>query len=143
LIDLDTTYFSAVRKCSSERDPNCPFCNLEPSKIEQNNDLALIFSDGYPVTPGHKLVIPRRHVTDYIRLHRAELIAINDLALEACHRLKAEDATISGFNIGTNVGVAAGQTVAHCHIHVIPRRDGDVADPRGGIRGVIPEKKIY
>lgn len=142
-LNLDTTDFSAVRKRLSDRDPDCPFCNLEHSKIEQSNDLALVFSDRYPVTLGHRLIVPRRHVTDYLLLHRAEIIAINDLTIETCRRLQKEDATIVGFNIGTNVGVAAGQTVSHCHVHIIPRRGGDVPDPRGGIRGVIPEKKLY
>ena len=125
-------------------EPNCPFCNLEASKIEESSELALVFSDRYPVTLGHRLVIPKRHVAEYLLLNRAaEVIAINNLTMQTCHRLKREDATVSGFNIGINVGIAAGQTVPHCHLHIIPRRDGDAPDPRGGIRAVISEKKLY
>jgi len=142
-LNLDTTDFAAVRERFHDRHANCPFCNLDASKIEQSSDLALVFPDRFPVTSGHRLVIPKRHVTEYLLLHRAEIVAINELTKETCHRLEREDATISGFNIGMNVGVVAGQTVPHCHVHIIPRRVGDVPDPRGGIRAVIPEKKLY
>jgi diadenosine tetraphosphate (Ap4A) HIT family hydrolase len=142
-LHLDKTDFAAVRKSFDERDPTCPFCNVVATKQEESNDLAFVFADRYPVSKGHKLVLPKRHVVEYLALHKSEIIAINDLAIATCRRLQEEDKTISGFNLGANIGVSAGQTVLHCHVHVIPRRDGDVPDPRGGIRGVIPDKKLY
>ena len=89
------------------------------------------------------MVIPKRHVSDYFDLEQSEINSINKILFSVKHNLEKKDKTITGFNIGINSGVSAGQTIFHCHIHLIPRRDGDVKDPRGGVRGVIPEKQKY
>jgi len=104
---------------------------------------AILFYDSFPVTKGHSLIIPKRHIADYFSLSDEELNSINKLIFRQKERLLLEDASIEGFNIGTNAGAAAGQTVMHCHIHLIPRRKGDLPDPRGGVRGVIPDKMRY
>ena len=86
----------------------------------------------YPVTPGHVLVLPMRHVTDYFDLHQPERNAIEELLHQCRRSLRASDASINGFNIGTNAGQSAGQTICHAHVHLIPRRTGDIDNPRGG-----------
>jgi ATP adenylyltransferase len=122
---------------------DCLFCALPPERIVLQNELALAILDGFPVTEGHALVIPKRHVADYFGLAADEVIACDQLL----HQLRAvamsKDATIQGFNIGMNCGAVAGQTVFHCHIHLIPRRAGDVENPRGGVRHLIPGKGFY
>lgn len=107
------------------------------------NDLAFAILDGFPVTEGHALVIPKRHVEDYFGLTREELIACDDLLRQLRETEMAGDPSIQGFNIGMNAGAVAGQTVFHCHIHLIPRRQGDVENPRGGVRHLIPGKGHY
>ena len=120
----------------------CPFCTLPASRILEENGLAVLILDGYPVSPGHSLVIPKRHVGSFFEvtgLERAALFALLDRAKERV----AERHRPNGYNIGINDGAAAGQTVPHLHIHLIPRYDGDQPDPRGGVRLVIPEKADY
>ena len=124
-------------------DAECLFCSIPPERIVRSNDLAFTVMDGFPVTPGHTLVIPKRHVTDYFGLSPEELAACDDLLRQTRFELMANDAIIEGFNIGMNAGAAAGQTIFHCHIHLIPRRPGDVENPRGGVRHVIPGKGYY
>ena len=121
----------------------CPFCTLAEDRILASNELAIATPDGFPVSPGHTLIIPKRHVADWFSLTQAELLACNELLHEVRAHLLDEDPSIDGFNIGANVGEVAGQTVFHCHIHLIPRRAGDVPEPRGGIRHVIPGKGSY
>ena len=123
----------------------CIFCNLKESGIDviAENELALAFYDGYAVTKYHTLVIPKRHVADYFELDLPEVNAINQLVKEQKELLQRKDKTITGFNIGVNVGEDAGQSVFHVHVHLIPRRSGDMDDPKGGVRGVIPEKQKY
>jgi diadenosine tetraphosphate (Ap4A) HIT family hydrolase len=99
--------------------------------------------DKYPVTSLHTLVIPRRHVADYFDLHDSEVRAIHRLVSEIRWAIQEADSSVDAFNVGVNSGPAAGQTVPHCHVHVIPRRRGDVPNPRGGVRWVIPEKGDY
>ena len=141
--DRDATDFRAVRASYSQRDEACLFCSIPASRILAENELAYAIADGFPVTPGHTLVIPKRHALDYFALHQPELNACNALLQAMRVRLQAGDATITGFNIGMNNGADAGQTIFHCHIHLIPRRHGDVAEPRGGIRHLIPGKGAY
>src|SRR5690349_19412797 len=121
----------------------CPFCALESARAVIDEPIVRVLSDAYPVTPGHLLIVPRRHVarwSDATSEERQELLALIDRARAwALHN----DATIDGFNIGWNDGESAGQTVMHLHVHVIPRRTGDVRDPRGGIRWVIPARARY
>ena len=122
---------------------DCVFCNLDESRIEIENDLALSFKDLYPVTYGHTLVIPKRKVQSFFDLTEEETAAMFELLHLQKEDLKNKDSSITGFNIGVNDGEDAGQTIMHCHIHLIPRRSGDMEDPRGGVRGVIPEKQSY
>ena len=122
---------------------DCVFCNLDESRIEIENDLALSFKDLYPVTNGHTLVIPKRKVQSFFDLTEEETAGMFELLHLQKEDLKNKDTSITGFNIGVNDGEDAGQTIMHCHIHLIPRRSGDMEDPRGGVRGVIPEKQSY
>ncbi len=142
-LDRDMTNFHASHEAYGLRDSACIFCTLEQGRIVQENELALAIRDRFPVTQGHTLIIPRRHISDYFELWQPELNAIYSLQLQVVQQLRMSDPEISGINIGTNSGASAGQTIFHCHVHVIPRRDGDVESPRGGVRGVIPMKQSY
>jgi len=141
--DRDDTDFRAVRAAYDRRESDCPFCLLGDRKIERDNTLAMVLSDAFPVSDGHSLVIPKRHTPDYFELGTAEMRACQELVTQTRIALVERDQSIVGFNIGVNCGAAAGQTVMHCHIHVIPRRLGDSANPRGGVRAVIPEKRDF
>jgi ATP adenylyltransferase len=121
----------------------CPFCEIPTQRVIMENALAYAVRDGFPVTKGHSLVIPKRHVADYFELSADELLACDELLRRLRQSTLQEDPTVEGFNIGANAGAAAGQTVFHCHIHLIPRREGDVANPRGGVRHTIPGKGHY
>lgn len=120
----------------------CPFCTLPTERIRGQNEHALWFRDGYPVSPGHSLVIPRRHVGSFFEVTTQERAAMLALLDEAKAAAEVEFSP-AGFNIGINDGAAAGQTVPHLHIHLIPRFAGDLPDPRGGVRWVIPAKADY
>lgn len=120
----------------------CPFCNPVADEIVAQNDLCYARWDRYPVSKGHLLVIPFRHTPDYFSMTVEERQAVLAL-IENCKEVIEEDFKPAGYNIGFNVGVAAGQTVMHCHCHVIPRYVGDVREPRGGVRGVVPGKRGY
>lgn len=126
---------------SNEGKP-CPFCTLPDGRVIDENDFAVLIRDGYPVSPGHSLVIPKRHVGSFFEVTAAERAALLDL-LDKAKDLVEQDDTPAGYNIGINDGVAAGQTVPHLHIHLIPRYIGDQVDPRGGVRWVIPDKADY
>jgi ATP adenylyltransferase len=125
-------------------DPDCLFCqpNLMSKAVEKNGSVFAV-KDNYPVTPGHLLVIPIRHTPDWFSMTEGERLDADQLMRVLQARIKAEDKKVEGFNVGSNCGDAAGQTVDHAHIHLIPRRTGDIPDPRGGVRGAIPEKRIY
>ena len=122
---------------------SCIFCELDAGCIIAENELCLAIRDGYPVTDHHALVIPKRHVADYFDLYQPERNAIDHMLQEQRTAILALDSTVTGFNVGINAGKSAGQTVFHVHVHLIPRRDGDVVDPKGGVRGVIPSKQKY
>ena len=122
---------------------DCIFCSLESERIIAENEHALAFKDGFPVTESHTLIIPKRHVATYFDLDKDEILACNELLHRLKTTLESNDPLISGFNIGMNAGQSAGQTVFHCHIHLIPRRSGDVENPRGGVRHLIPGKGFY
>jgi diadenosine tetraphosphate (Ap4A) HIT family hydrolase/5-methylcytosine-specific restriction endonuclease McrA len=141
--DRDSTDFHSVRQSYDVHPTECLFCNIPTKRIVAENALAYTVEDGYPVTPNHSLVIPRRHVPEYFDLGRPEVNACNALLTEMRKRIKEVDATVMGFNIGMNCGAVAGQTIFHCHIHLIPRRAGDVEKARGGIRHIIPGKGDY
>lgn len=121
---------------------DCPFCNLDNSRIIQSNTHAITIYDGYPISPGHCLVIPKRHIASFFEATREEQTTILDLLAEMREILK-KDYDPDGFNIGINDGSAAGQTVMHLHIHLIPRYAGDMPDPRGGVRWIFPNKAAY
>ena len=122
---------------------NCLFCSIPNSRIILENNLAYVVRDNYPVTLLHSLIIPKRHVVTYFDLTYDEREACHELLVETKTCIEAQDKNIDGFNIGINNGESSGQTIFHCHIHLIPRRTGDVENPRGGVRGVIPDKRIY
>ena len=127
------------------RDPNnpCLFCNINSKDLVFDNEFAFASFDSYPVSKYHSLIVPKRHILDYFELTNDELLACNDLIKKIKKKIQKEDKTVDGFNIGTNSGVEAGQSIMHCHIHLIPRRKGDVDNPQGGVRGVIPSKQHY
>ena len=127
------------------KDPNnpCLFCNTEKSGIDHENILAYASYDTYPVSDYHCLIIPKRHVRDYFELTNEELIACNDLVKIVKEEIINKDSSVKAFNIGVNVGKISGQSIMHCHIHLIPRREGDVENPQGGVRSVIPKKQHY
>ena len=122
---------------------NCPFCTISQDReIILENASCLAFFDGFPVSPGHALIIPKRHVASYFDLTDDEHKDMNDALL--CVKSKVDEHYHpDGYNIGVNVGEYAGQSVFHCHMHLIPRYKGDVPNPKGGIRGVIPGKQSY
>ncbi len=121
---------------------SCPFCTLNATRIVKENDLAVLIRDAYPVSPGHSLVIVKRHLGSWFDATEQERTAILTLIDEAKALIDVELAP-DNYNIGINDGPAAGQTVPHLHIHLIPRFKGDVVDPRGGLRWVISDKAKY
>lgn len=120
----------------------CPFCELPKERIILSNSLGMVIRDGYPISPGHTLVIPQRHIGSFFELEPEERNSLFSL-LEESKRVLDKEFQPDGYNIGINDGPSAGQTVPHLHIHLIPRYSGDQADPRGGIRWIIPEKAKY
>ena len=123
-------------------DQSCPFCPPPTERIFYESDLVLAIWDGFPISRGHALVLPRQHVASWFRLsgeERAEIL----VAIEAVRKAIEREHNPDGYNIGINDGAAAGQTIPHLHVHVIPRYTGDVDDPRGGVRHVIPGKADY
>jgi diadenosine tetraphosphate (Ap4A) HIT family hydrolase len=149
--DTDTTDFRGLQASYASREAGCVFCALEGSgRVLLENELALCIADAYSVTPGHSLVIPRRHVADGLALHQPEWNAVVELLKLRREQLSDQDAAISGWagllnarGGGVNSGEAAGQTVFHAHWHLIPRREGDCEEPRGGVRGVIGGRQVY
>ena len=127
------------------KDPNnpCLFCDVKKSERAHENDLAYASYDSYPVSEHHCLIIPKRHIKDYFDLSNDELIACNDLIKVVKKEITNKDPSVKGFNLGTNIGVVSGQSIFHCHFHLIPRREGDVDNPQGGVRSVIPNKQHY
>jgi diadenosine tetraphosphate (Ap4A) HIT family hydrolase len=119
---------------------DCPFCDVAAAVL--GNELAYVRFDKYPVTPGHLLILPRRHVANFFDTTAAEQAALWALLADA-KRLLDERHAPDGYNVGINVGAAAGQTIMHVHVHLIPRYRGDIENPRGGVRGVIPARQNY
>ena len=141
--DRDDTDFRGVMETYTDREPDCLFCGIDTGRIIAENELCYAIRDGFPVTPLHTLIIPKRHVADYFDLYQPELNAIQSLLQDQRKQIMTADPTVSAFNVGINAGAEAGQTIFHVHVHLIPRRKGDVAEPRGGVRGVIPDKQKY
>lgn len=121
----------------------CLFCEIPKENLLAENLLALAILDKFPVTTGHTLVIPKRHATDYFDLTAEEVQSCHQLLCSTKKQIISTDRSVEGFNIGLNVGEVAGQTIFHCHFHLIPRRRGDVSEPRGGVRHIIPGKGNY
>lgn len=125
---------------------DCIFCNIEQTVdkdriVYQDSSWVAIY-DNYPVSKGHVLLIPKRHCETYFDLNYVELVSLG-VTIGVIKFILNNKFNPDGYNIGVNCGEAAGQTVKHCHIHIIPRYKGDMEDPRGGVRGVIPEKQKY
>ena len=136
LQELSSTGYGSIRK-------ECPFCNtISAHDIIVENELAVAFYDLFPVSIGHTLIIPKRHIADYLSLEQEEVVSIQKLSV-LCRDILIHKYHPDGFNLGVNVGEAAGQTIFHCHLHLIPRYNGDVLNPRGGVRSVIPTKQSY
>ena len=128
----------------SSHQKECIFCNKTNCKIISTTKHFFIIRDNsYPVTKHHTLIITNRHLADFFELTKEEMIELDEILKNQKQELKKLDKEISGFNVGVNIGKDAGQSIMHCHLHLIPRRKGDVKDPRGGVRGVIPEKQKY
>lgn len=127
---------------SDFRTSDCPFCRLPTERILAANEQAVAVADAFPVSAGHALLIPRRHVVSYFELTEEEVVAVHALLCRMKDRLD-ETLKAGGYNIGVNVGAVAGQTVGHVHVHLIPRHAGDVAEPFGGVRNIIPGKGRY
>ena len=127
------------------KDPNnpCLFCNTKKSSFIFENELAYASYDTYPVSKLHCLIIPKRHIKDFFELSNEELVACNHLIKKVKNDVIKKDPNIEGFNLGTNIGKVSGQSILHCHLHLIPRRSGDVENPQGGVRSVIPNKQHY
>ncbi len=127
------------------KDPNnpCLFCNAKKSGCAHENELSYASYDSYPVSEHHCLIIPKRHIKDYFDLSNDELVACNDLIQIIKKEIIKKDPLVKGFNLGTNIGKVSGQSILHCHFHLIPRREGDVDNPQGGVRAVIPNKQHY
>lgn len=141
--DRDDTPFRAWSKGASESHSDCPFCVPEDGQLVSEGAIHRIIRDKYPVTDGHHLIVPKRHVSDWFDLTPGEQNVLMSAVSDLRDVLLSKDNSIGGFNIGVNAGVDAGQTVAHAHVHLIPRRLGDVTDPIGGIRAVIPDRQRY
>ena len=123
---------------------DCPFCYDQiQNKIIDHYHSVFAIKDEYPVAEGHLLIIPNRHCQDYFEMTMEEIWDIHHFINLLKKNIVSEDSTVTGFNIGINIGVSAGQTIFHTHIHLIPRRDKDTPNPRGGVRGVIPDKMSY
>ena len=125
-----------------KKNNNCLFCKVK-TKIVVENDSAYATFDSYPVSNYHCLIIPKRHIKNYFNLSELEILSCNKLIFIMKNKIKKKDNLIKGFNIGINSGKVAGQSIMHCHIHLIPRRKGDVENPQGGVRSVIPLKQHY
>ena len=127
------------------KSPNnpCLFCNTKKSGCAHQNEFAYASYDTYPVSKYHCLIIPKRHIKDYFDLNKDELIACDKLIRIVKKEILNKDQSVKGFNLGTNIGKVSGQSIYHCHFHLIPRREGDVENPQGGVRSVIPNNQHY
>jgi len=141
--DKDSTESRKVKESYEVREEGCLFCEIQKERILDEDNLFYVIRDGFPVTDLHTLVIPKRHVETYFDLYQPELNSCNRMIQKFKQQIEKEDVSVKGFNIGVNNGEVSGQTIFHCHIHLIPRREGDVKNPRGGVRGVIPNKQEY
>ena len=121
---------------------NCTFCNIDKDRIILENEIAFAVYDVFPVSKGHMLIIPKKHINNYFEADEDTKKQLWKL-VDECKEMADKKYAPQGYNIGINCGETAGQTVMHLHIHLIPRYSGDIKNPRGGVRGVIPDKRIY
>ena len=121
---------------------DCPFCTLPYERIIDSNAFGVAIRDGFPVSPGHTLVISKRHIGSWFEINQEEQIGLMELITKA-QKILEKEFSPDGYNIGINDGPTAGQTVPHLHMHLIPRYKGDMDDPRGGVRWIIPGKAKY
>ena len=141
--DADDADFRHIKDTYNYREPGCLFYNIPEDRAVDENELSYAVYDAFPVTAYHTLIIPKRHVSDYFGLYQPERNALHQL-LESCKKRILElDNDISGFHVENYIREGDGQTIIHCHTHLVPRRKGDTAKPRGGVRGVIPGKRHY
>jgi diadenosine tetraphosphate (Ap4A) HIT family hydrolase/5-methylcytosine-specific restriction endonuclease McrA len=138
--DKDKTDFRLIRESFDKKEENCDFCQIPDNRIIDENELAFVIRDNHPVVALHTLIILKRHEDNYFLLGQAEINSCTQLMKRARESIMNEDPRVKAFNIGINNGPLAGQTIQHCHIHLIPRRAGDVINPRGGIRNLMHEK---
>ena len=141
--DRDNTDLRGISESYQDREGGCLFCQIDPNLLIGENELCYARKDGFPVTEFHTLVIPKRHIANYFDLHQPEINAIHQMLEKIKREIEERDDSVTGFNIGVNAGEDAGQSIFHVHVHLIPRRKGDVENPRGGVRGVIPNKQKY
>jgi len=141
--DRDDTNFRETIASYQKSDHDCLFCKIDKNRIVMEDNLTYVVRDAYPVTDLHTLIIPKRHVKTYFDLGQSEVNSSTRIINHLKEEIENEDSKVTGFNIGINSGESAGQTIFHCHIHLIPRRDGDVDNPRGGVRHTIPGKGYY
>jgi diadenosine tetraphosphate (Ap4A) HIT family hydrolase len=133
-----------MKNMEKESRSGCPFCEESvESRIIARKGTVIAIRDKFPVTDLHTLILPLRHVSDFFDLTPEEKADADSLLSSLRHTILKEDPSVKGFNVGVNCGVSAGQTIMHTHIHLIPRREGDILNPRGGVRGVIPAKMDY
>ena len=125
------------------RKNECLFCRVNPKHLVAEDELCYAAKDSFPATELHMLIIPKRHVVNYFDLNSSEVFAMHEMLVEMRKTIEMKDDSVTGFNIGVNAGKDAGQSIFHVHVHLIPRRNGDVENPRGGVRGVIPHKQKY
>lgn len=125
------------------KNTDCLFCTVPSEQIIGENRWAFAIWDAFPVTLYHALIIPKRHIADYSNLNALEIRGCHELLTQVRREIEKRDAHVDGFNIGVNIGRSAGQTIFHCHIHLIPRRKGDVLNPKGGVRHVVPGQGFY
>ena len=121
----------------------CLFCRVNLKHLVAEDELCYAAKDSFPATEFHTLIIPKRHVANYFDLNLSEVSAMHEILVEMKRTIETKDDSVTGFNIGVNAGKDAGQSIFHVHVHLIPRRKGDVENPRGGVRGVIPHKQKY
>lgn len=133
----------AENEADAQRKLGCRFCEPKRHEVLDENELCLTLIDNFPVSQGHCLIVPKRHAETYFDMSEDEITAAYRLLHRARERLVAEDASITGFNTGMNSGKSAGQSIFHAHMHVMPRRDGDQENLRGGVRRVFPDKALY
>ena len=122
---------------------DCLFCDFDNPELIEEGEHCYSRRDGYPVSQYHTLIIPKRHVASYFDLEEYEVVDMHKMLHKMRARIKEWDETVSGFNVGVNVGRDAGQSIFHVHMHLMPRRKGDIDNPQGGVRGVIPSKRTY